>query len=81
MKQKNIEELLKYAELENTEWGEGMQTICTLAAYSYLFSDKFAKQLDKEIETALAYAKKHAKIVESQETITRRFTELEWDDR
>lgn len=74
------EDLLKYAELDGTEWGETLQILCNLASYRDYISEELAAALDKEMSDQLQYAKSHCRIVEVPHTYTRTSQELEWDE-
>lgn len=74
------EELQKFAELENTELGELWASLIAVAYHSEYASDDFAKALENEIDAQLDHCKKHATIVEEEETFTRKVVSLEWDD-
>jgi hypothetical protein len=74
------DELMIYAKLDGTEWGETMDALCHLAGYKSYISEKLGKMLTKEISDNLKYAKKHCKIVETVETRTVTIKEIEWSE-
>lgn len=77
----DIEFLREYAELDCTEWGEMIGSLCILAGRIDMLSDQMAAVLAKEISDNVEYVKEHAKILEYPETFTRTVVDIEWDDR
>lgn len=70
--------LLDFAEIEGSELGEYCNFLCELHHYYYMFDKtEFEKELEKEIKKQLKYFEDNFKIVEREETYTRKFIELE----
>ena len=76
----DIEFLREYAELDGTEWGEMIGSLCILAGRVDLLSDELAAVLAKEIADNAEYVRQHAKIITVTETFTRTTADIEWDD-
>lgn len=76
----DIEFLREYAELDCTEWGEMIGSLCILAGRIDMLSDEMAAALAKEIADNAEYVRQHAKIVTVTETLTRTTADIEWDD-
>jgi hypothetical protein len=76
---KQIDELLEYANLDGTEWGEAMEALCNVAqrGRGYL-DDAFSALVLAEIDKELEYVRANTEIVEETETITRATKTLEW---
>lgn len=80
---KKADEILEYAELMEDELGEALTLLCDLHWRSeYLLSDKIKQELAICINEQYEYLKKYAKIVESEETISRTIIsrDIEWTD-
>lgn len=76
----DYEELMEYARLDGSEWGESAEALCN--AYRVgrtFFSDELQDLLSKEIADWLTNVRENATIVEESETITRTVKSLEWD--
>lgn len=71
------EELRVYAEYDGTEVGEMLQALIRFAYYEEYTSSEMQAALAKEVEAQSKYYKEHFKIVEIEETFTRKITTLE----
>jgi len=71
--------LEKYCEFENDEHGEYVRGLCQVSHYYYCMSDEFADALIKQMEWELKNYQDFCRIVKTEETYTREYTELEWD--
>ncbi len=76
----NDEELLEYANLEGTEFGEYCILLCSISRYYYLSPDNLVKLIDEEKERLLSHFKENSKIVNRKEVRETTFQELEWTD-
>lgn len=74
-----VEELQKYAEMEDTELGETCQALVQLSHYPDYVSDEFQAALYKEMVEQLENFQENATIVESTETWTRPVFYLKWE--
>lgn len=74
------DDLLLYASLDGTEWGETLEALCHLARYRDHVSEELANALDKEMAEQLQYAKSHCRIVETPHTYSRVERSLEWNE-
>ena len=71
-------ELMEYADLASDETSEFCYALLHAADYSYHMSDEFKVHLDKEIRCQLKMFKENTRIVETEETYTQKFRDLEW---
>ena len=71
-------DLLEYAKLEGTEYGECMILLCELVGYDHILSDELYSLLEKEMLINLSKFIKHSKIVTKKINIERDSTHLEW---
>lgn len=67
-----------YAELEGTEIGETCMALITISHFTDYVSEEFAQALLTEIEEHLSTFQQDARIVEHEETITRKVSYIEW---
>jgi len=73
------DDLMMYAELAGDELGEFCFSLLNAATYcGYLMSDEFKESLAKEILHQLKNFKENTRIVETEETYTQKFKNLEW---
>lgn len=72
------DELLKYAEIDATEWGETMELLVQLSNRLDHVSDDLANLVRKEVNDCLEYAKSNSEIVETTSTKTYTYKELVW---
>lgn len=78
--QEKADKLKEYAELEGTELGEYLLALISLAKHINMASDSLEIALEHEIDLSLEYLSKSCKIIEIEETITRKFKQLEWEE-
>jgi len=72
------DELMEYADLANDEINEFCYILLHAADYSDYMSDEFKLHLAKEIIDQLKNFKENTRIVETEETYTQKFRNLEW---
>ena len=72
------DELIRYAQLDGTEWGEAMELLIQLSERLDYVSDELSAMIQKEINDSLAYVKANAEIIETEETFTRKYSDLVW---
>lgn len=77
----DVEFLTPYEQADGTEWGEMINYLCLLAGRIDYISEELAELVAKEISDNVAYVRENARIVETQETFTRKVVDIEWDDR
>ncbi len=77
----NIEFLAPYEQADGTEWGEMINYLRLLAGRIDYVSEELGDLVAKEIEDNVEYVKANARIVETEETFTRKIVDVEWDDR
>jgi len=75
----NAAELLEYAELDGTEWGEAMESLCAVKRHEGAYGSRFVFLVDAEIATQLKYAKTHSTIVTNVKTVSYPVKTLEWN--
>jgi hypothetical protein len=75
---KQAEELEEYAEMCNDEVGEASSALVNMLSYTEELSPEFEIAVKKEILRQLKMFKECTKIVETEETITRKYRDLEW---
>ena len=68
-------ELREYAQLEGTEFGDMASTLVEM--YDCSLGEEFRKAVEKEMCNVLEHFKKFYKIVETTETYTKTYRELE----
>jgi len=73
-----IAKLEEYAGYVNDEYGEYCYKLCALARDCYMMEQGLIKALREEIEARLSEFKSETRLVKKEETITRKYTELEW---
>ena len=73
------QELREYIELEGAELSEACYSLIRLSHYPDYISDEFYSALLKELEDQLSNFKENSRIVETEETITVKSKELEWN--
>lgn len=74
----SADELELYAEVDGTELGETCHALSEMGRNTSMLSEGFLEALNKEIEWHLENYQKNARIVEEEETITRKVAYLEW---
>ena len=72
-----IEELIVYANLDGTEWGEMITALQQLWHYRDYLSRELTKDLDQEILAQHKWAVNNLQIVEEKVTETRTYRRLE----
>ena len=72
------EKLEEYCEVENDEHGEYVRGLCQVSNYSYCMDNEFMDALIKVMGYELENYCEHCVIVETEETYTREYKELEW---
>ena len=72
-----IDELLVYANLDGTEWGEMITTLQQLWQYRDYLSKELSEDLDQEILAQHTWAVNNLQIVEEKITETRTYKRLE----
>lgn len=77
--QENIEELMRYIELDNSEVGEACTYLCDLYRYDYVVSKPFFELLKEEIVAQLNNFKDNCKVVEEIKVVEHTVTKLVWD--
>jgi len=78
MIEEEIQELEKYLRLEGTEIGDACAALLNVSYYPDYVSKEFQKAIEKEIKSQLEMFKEQTRIVEREETYTRKVVELEW---
>ena len=76
-KEKELE-FEEYVKLEGSEIGEACYALLQLAKYPDYVSEEFQLAIEKEIDVMLEMFKEETRIVEREETYTRKVVELEW---
>ena len=72
-------ELREYAELEGTELGVACALLIDIVChYQDYVSEEFFQALEKEVISQLDNFKTNAKIVEHEEAVIQKWSELEW---
>ena len=77
--QRQLDELMKYAKLDGTEWGEAMMAMYKLYSYRAMLSEDIIAALEKEINDHHRETLAHCQIVQREEISTTIVQELEWD--
>ena len=77
--QQQLDELMKYAKLDGTEWGEAIMVIYQLYSYRAMLSEEMIIALEKEINDHHRDTLAHCQIVQREEISTTIVQELEWD--
>ena len=72
-----IDELLVYANLDGTEWGEMITALQQLWQYRVYLSKELSEDLDQEILAQHTWAVNNLQIVEEKITETRTYKRLE----
>jgi len=72
-----LTELMDFAELDGTEWGEMLLSVNALYSCRSIISEELAIALDNEISSQHEWAVNNLEIVEETETITRTTKRLE----
>ena len=73
-----VKALTAYAEIEGTEIGEACSLLISLCGYKNYVSETFEEALRQEVIFQLNFLKERTKIVETEETYTRKCVNLEW---
>jgi len=73
------EQLEAYCEYENDEHGEMVRYLCHLSDYSYMMDKDFIDALTTQMKSELENYLEYCTLVESEETYTRKYIELEWN--
>lgn len=76
--QDKILELERYSDIEGSEVGELCHFLCALVHYMPYMSDEFITALESEVSINLQNFQENSRIIETEETITRIVSELEW---
>jgi len=74
------DKLEKYAELDESEWGETCMALINLSHYSAYISERFAELLLEEMNSNLDAAVSGATIIEEPTTQTFMSRRLEWNE-
>lgn len=72
-------ELRKYASVEGTEIGEMCTALIQASHFTDYVSEEFATALLTEMEEQLQNFQENSRIVEHEETFTRKVVYLEWE--
>jgi hypothetical protein len=75
---KQAEELEEYAEMCNDEVGQASSALVNMLSFTEELSPEFEMAVKKEILRQLKIFKECTKIVETEETITHKYRDLEW---
>ena len=76
---KMIEELKSYVDYTDDEVSESCNLMCSLLQYPDYINNGLRLELRRNIQDQLKWFQKHARWVETEETITRTVKELEID--
>ena len=74
------EKLREYYDLQMDSMSEAVQTLCHLSSYPDYLSDEVYAAVVKEMRAQLKNYEENCEIVEIEDTITRSFVELRWND-
>lgn len=74
-----VEELEEYCTFEEDEHGEMVRSLLLLARYPDYMSQELWDAVVFGMKEELDNYKKHCRVVKTEETYTREYTELEWD--
>lgn len=77
---KIVDELYKYAEIDNTEWGYMVLSLLYLLKSRDLISTELNNVLEKELREVYTNVKENATIVKEQETVVQTYKRLEWNE-
>ena len=74
------EKLEAYCEYESDEHGEYVRGLCQVSNYSYCMDNDFIDALTKQMKSELQNYEEYCTVVKTEETYTREYTELEWNN-
>ncbi len=80
MDENQIEIIRKYAELDNTEYGETCLALINLYEHGQLVTVEFVEALEKEIEEHLNNFIENSEIITEEVTRTEKVIHLEWKE-